>query len=722
MGHRAADLMAAMKGDDFLRGLLDPMSLEEKAGQLNLLTGAMDASGMKTSGDLEAKIRDGHCGAVFNVYTPQATRNLQEIALARPNGIPLIFGYDVIHGHRTIFPIPLGLSCSWNLGLIARCARAAAAEAAADGLHWVFSPMVDISQDARWGRVAEGSGEDPWLGARIATAMVRGYQGEDLADPAAVVACVKHFALYGAALAGREYHSVDMSRREMVETYFPPYRAAIDAGAHTVMTSFNVIDGIPASGNRWLLTEILRDAWGFGGWVVTDYTAVSEMVNHGTAADDADAARHAFAAGVDMDMVSEAFLAALPNAVRSQQISEDQLDAAVLRVLRTKRDLGLFDDPFARCDETHAAATHRCAAHREMAREAARESIVLLQNDGDLLPLRRDAAIAVIGPLADSHRDMLGCWIAAGNPAEAVSALDGVSEFATVAFARGCEVAAENHELLGEAIRVAEAVDIVILVLGETWDMNGEAASRTDIHLPHAQRKLAEAIAATGKPVVLVTLSGRPLELSWEALTFPAILHVWALGCEGGHALAEVIFGAAAPVGKLTMGFPRSVGQLPMSYREKPGGRPFNPDIHYSSKYLDCPNDALFPFGHGLTYGMLELSLPTASPAEMMLDGSVKVSVKIHNTNSHPVTETLQLYLRDPVASVSRPLKELRGYQRVTLEPGERRKLTFEITDTDLAFPGKDFQSVVEPGEFIAMVGTSSAEVQNVSFIRLAAR
>ncbi|MES2477206.1 MAG: beta-glucosidase BglX [Verrucomicrobiota bacterium] len=712
--------MTPMKGDDFLHGLLSRMSLEEKAGQLNLLTGTMDATGMKHSGDLEAKILDGTCGAVFNVYTPQATRALQEIALASPHAIPLLFGYDVIHGHRTIFPIPLGLSCSWNVDLIARCARAAAAESAADGLHWVFSPMVDISQDARWGRVAEGAGEDPWLGARIATAMVRGYQGEDLAEPSAVLACVKHFALYGASLAGREYNSVDMSRREMEETYFPPYRAAIDAGARTVMTSFNVIDGVPATGNRWLLTELLRDAWGFAGWIVTDYTAVSEMCNHGTAADDADAARQALIAGVDMDMVSEAFLAALPDAIRNGEIPAELLDEAVLRVLRTKRDLGLFEDPFARCNEQQAAAIHLCKAHRELAREAARESIVLLKNDDNLLPLNKSSAIAVIGPLAASRRDMLGCWVAAGNAEDAVSLLDGVGEMARVAYAQGCHVVEESRELLDQAILAAQSADVVLLVLGETWDMNGEAASRTDIRLPRAQRNLAQAIVAIGKPVVLVTLSGRPLDLSWEAAEIPAILHAWALGTEGGRALAEVIFGSAAPLGKLTMGFPRHVGQLPMTYRAKPTGRPFDPDIRYSSQYLDCPNDALFPFGHGLTYGALEIGQTRIFPTEMQPGSTVTASVEIHNPGPHPVTETMQLYLRDPVASVSRPVKELRGYQRVTMAPGERREIAFEITDADLAFPGKDYQPVVEPGEFIAMLGTSSADAKSVSFIRRA--
>lgn len=713
--------MAAMTKQTFLRDLLDRMSLGEKAGQLNLLTGTMDATGIEDSDDLEAKILHGQCGAVFNVFTPAATRVLQQLALASPNKIPLLFGYDVIHGHRTIFPTPLALSCSWNPELLERCARVAATEAAADGLHWVYSPMVDISQDARWGRVAEGSGEDPWLGCRIATAMVRGLQGDDLSDPAAVIACVKHFALYGAPSGGRDYHTVDMSRREMEETYFPPYRAAVEAGARTVMTSFNVIDGIPASGNRWLLTDLLRDAWGFDGWIVTDYSAVSEMKNHGTAASDADAARQALDAGVDMDMVSEAYLSALPDLVKSGTIREDQIDAAVMRVLETKWDLGLFNDPFARCDEDRAKAIHLCMPHRMLAREAAREAIVLLKNDDRLLPLKKQGTLALIGPLADSRRDMLGCWVAAGDAADAASPLDGFREvLPEVIFAKGCGIDSSNDELLEEAIRAAALADVVILVLGESFQMNGEAASFTDIRLPQAQRNLAEHILKTGKPVVLVTMSGRPLELSWEDQHFTTILHAWALGTEGGRALADVIFGDAAPVGKLTMGFPRSVGQLPMTYREKPTGRPFDADVHYSSKYLDCPNDALFPFGHGLTYGAFAIGLLDIGSGEMKPGGQVTISMEIKNPCAHPVTDTLQLYLRDPVASVSRPVKELRGYQRVTLAAGESRTISFTITDADLSFPGKDFEPVVEPGDFEAMVGVSSAILKRVRFTRLA--
>ncbi len=712
-------VMLVMRKETFLRDLLARMSVEEKVGQLNLLTGSMDATGMKHSGDLAAKIRTGQCGAVLNVFTPAATRELQEAALASTHQIPLLFGYDVIHGHRTIFPIPLAMSCSWNLTLMENCARAAAAEAAADGLHWVFSPMVDISQDARWGRVAEGAGEDPWLGSQIAAAMVRGYQGNDLSDSTSVIACVKHFALYGASTAGRDYHAVDMSRREMEETYFPPYRAAIDAGARTVMTAFNVVDGIPASGNRWLLTDLLRDAWKFNGWVVTDYTAISEMKNHGTAATDADAAQQALDAGVDMDMVSEAFLTTLPDLVKSGVIQENLIDTAVMRILKTKWNLGLFASPFARC----ADVSDLSQTHLALARQAARESMVLLKNDAGLLPLRKQGTLAVLGPLAESRRDVLGCWIAAGNVDDAISPLAGIREavdgHATVIFAKGCEIEAAHATLLAEAMQAADAAEVIILVVGESATMSGEAASRTDIRIPKAQRNLAKHVLKSGKPVVLVTMSGRPLDLSWEDENFPAILHAWQLGTEGGRALADVLFGDAAPVGKLTMGFPRHVGQLPMTYREKPTGRPFDAEISYSSRYLDRPNDALFPFGHGLTYGKIETGGLMIGSTEMSPGGTVTVSLDLANLGDCVVTETFQLYLRDLVASVSRPVKELRGFQRVTLAPGESRVISFTITDADLSFPDRDFKPVIEPGEFEVMVGTSSATNHTLRFTRI---
>jgi beta-glucosidase len=707
----------------FLRELLSRMTIPDKAGQLNLLSGDMDATGIQNATDLEARILDGKCGAVLNVYTPSATRALQEAAMRSPLGIPLIFGYDVIHGHRTIFPIPLGLSCSWNLDLIAKTSRVAAEEAAADGLHWVYSPMVDISLDARWGRVAEGAGEDPWLGSKIAAAMVKAYQGDDLSDPTAVLGCVKHFALYGAPMGGRDYHTVDMSRRAMEETYFPPYRAAIDAGARTVMTAFNEIDGIPASANRWLLTEILREQWGFTGWIVTDYNTVAEMLNHGTAATQSDAARQALDAGVDMDMVSEAFLLELPSLVETGEISEAQLDLAVMRILETKWDLGLFRDPFARCDEERAAKIFLNPEHQSLAREAARESMVLLKNDHLTLPLKKSGTIAVIGPLAASRRDMLGCWIAAGDANSAVSPLDGileaVGESAVVLHACGSDILSGDAEMLEEALTIARQADVVILVLGESWQMHGEAASRADIRLPKCQRKLARAIFKAGKPCVLVTLSGRPLELSREHERFPAILHAWAPGTEGGRALADVLFGDFAPIGKLTMGFPRHVGQLPMSYRQKPTGRPFDPAIHYSSKYLDVANDALYPFGHGLTYGAFSYGAVTAG-AEVMHPGEIlEISAQITNLADHPATETLQLYIRDRVASITRPLKELRGFQRITLNAGESRKVTFKLTAADLSFPGPDFQPLTESGEFDAMVGPDSANLRSVRFMFL---
>lgn len=710
-----------MSKDTFLRELLGRMSVEEKAGQLNLLTGTMDATGMKHSDDLAEQIRSGRCGAVLNVYTPEATRALQQLALDSPQRIPLIFGYDVIHGHRTIFPIPLAMACSWNTELLERCARAAATEAAADGLHWVYSPMVDISHDPRWGRVAEGAGEDPWLGSKIATAMVRGYQGNDLADPKSVVACVKHFALYGAPMGGRDYHTVDMSRRAMEETYFPPYRAAVAAGARTVMTSFNDIDGIPASGNRWLLTELLRDDWGFQGWIVTDYTAVTEMKNHGTAATDKDAVKQSLDAGVDMDMVSETFLTKLPELVKSGAIQETQLDTAVMRVLETKWDLGLFSDACARCD-AETQTSYPSPEHRQLAREAARESIVLLKNDRGVLPLPKQGAVAIIGPLADSRRDMLGCWVAAGDETDAISVLQGirdtVGDHEKVIYAKGCEMDGEDDELLAEAVRAASRADHVILVLGESWQMSGEAASRSNIRLAKCQRRLAKRILKTGKPCVLVTMSGRPLDLSSEDAKFHTILHAWQLGTEGGHALADVIFGDSPPVGKLTMGFPRSVGQLPMTYREKPTGRPFDAEVQYSSKYLDVKNDALYPFGHGLTYGKIEVGQLHLSSSDLKPGDTLTLSVEITNSHIHPVTETIQLYLRDLVASVSRPVKELRGYQRVTLEAGEKRTISFTISDADLSFPGKDLKPVVEPGEFEVMVGWSSVDLRVVRFLR----
>jgi len=727
--------------DPMIENLLHSMTVQEKAGQLNLMTGSMDVTGSKASEGMEAKVRAGECGGVFNVFTPEATRQLQEIAMKSRLKIPLLFGYDVIHGHRTIFPIPLGLSSSWNTELIQKTAHVAATEAAADGLHWTYSPMVDISHDARWGRVAEGAGEDPWLGSQIARSMVEGYQGKDLSAVDSVAACVKHFALYGAVTAGRDYNTVDMSRRSMEETYFPPYRAAVNAGARTVMTSFNDIDGVPATGNRWLLTDILRNEWGFKGLVVTDYSAIEEMIQHSTTADGEQAAQQALHAGVDMDMVSELFLKYLPDLLATGRVTEEELDHAVRRVLILKRDLGLFRDPFSRSDEARAKKELFSDAHRALALQAARESIVLLKNDGATLPLKKSpGTIALIGPLAASKRDMLGCWAAAGNDNLAASPLDGVlrslGDGASVLHARGSDVDDSEHvrlggsffpqldprgseEMLVEADKIAAKADTIVLVLGESWEMNGEAASRADIRLPDCQRALASRMLATGKKCILVVMSGRPLDLTWESARFPAIVEAWALGTEGGYALADVLFGDFAPVGKLTMSFPRAVGQLPMTYRAKNTGRPANDKIRYTSKYIDVPNEPLYPFGHGLTYGSFEYGAVNVDSPTMQPGGKVTVSAEIKNTSDKAATETLQLYLRDVVSFVTRPLKELRGYQRVTLQPGEEKNVRFAIDDSLLSFPGPDFNPMVEPGEFEAMVGPNSAQVKGVKFNRL---
>jgi len=733
-----ATLHAQNTPDPMIENLLKSMTVEEKAGQLNLMTGTMDVTGTKASQGMEAKIQAGECGGVFNVFTPGATRQLQEIAMRSRLKIPLLFGYDVIHGHRTIFPIPLGLSCSWNMELIRQTAHVAGKEAAADGLHWTYSPMVDISHDARWGRVAEGAGEDPWLGSEVARAMVEGYQGKDLTAVDSVAACVKHFALYGAVTAGRDYNTVDMSRRSMEETYFPPYRAAVDAGARTVMTSFNDIDGVPATANRWLIKDILRQEWGFKGLVVTDYSAIEEMIQHSTTEDGPQAAEQALTAGVDMDMVSELYLKHLPALLASGRISAQDLDDAVRRVLMLKRDLGLFRDPYARSNEERAKQEIFTPAHRDLARQAAREAIVLLKNENAALPLKKGpGTVALIGPLSASKRDMLGCWAAAGNDNLAASPLDGVLQTlgknVTVLHARGSDVDDSEHvrlggsffpqldprgseEMLVEAEKIAAKADTVILVLGESWEMNGEAASRADIRLPDCQRALASRMLATGKKCILVVMSGRPLDLTWESARFPAIIEAWALGTEGGHALADVLYGDFPPVGKLTMSFPRAVGQLPMTYRAKNTGRPANDKIRYTSKYIDVPNEPLYPFGHGLTYGTFDYGPVTVDATRMGPGGYVTVAAEITNTSAIAATETLQLYLRDIVGFVTRPLKELRGYQRVTLQPGEKKIVRFTITDPLLSYPGPDFTPVIEPGEFEAMVGPNSAQLKGVKF------
>jgi beta-glucosidase len=724
----------------FLTRLLQQMTLEEKIGQLNLLTSDMDVTGPFMRAGYKKDIEEGRCGAIFNAYTPQYTRQLQQLALKTRLKIPLLFGYDVIHGHKTIFPIPLGEACTWDLALMEKSARIAAREASADGLHWTFSPMVDIARDPRWGRVAEGVGEDTWYGVQVAKAKVKGYQGTDLAADSTILACVKHFALYGAVEAGRDYNVVDMSRRRMYQDYLPPYKAAVDAGVATVMTSFNEIDGIPATGNKWLLTDLLRKQWGFKGFVVTDYTAINEMIAHGVPKDEYEAAALALDAGVDMDMQGSAFSGQLKKLVQDKKITMQQVNDAVYRVLAAKYDLGLFQDPFKYCDTARAAREIMSAENLQAARKIAARSIVLLKNATGLLPLKRPGNIALIGPLANSPRDMIGNWSAAGDPNKAVTLLQGIRDkvgnAAKVTYAQGAHITsdtglfkkamqkqqleaadtANSAQMLTEAVALAKQADVVIMALGESQGMTGEAASRSNIGIPENQQQLLKAVYATGKPIVLVLMNGRPLTLEWEDAHIPSILETWFLGTEAGNAIADVLFGDYNPAGKLTMTFPRNTGQIPIYYNHRTTGRPFNPDNKYSTKYLDVSNEPLYPFGYGLsytefTYGPVQLSKPQITPA-----APLQVSVKVSNTGNYDGEEVVQLYIRDKVGSVTRPVKELKGFKKIFLKKGESQTVSFTITVDDLKFYDRDMHWTYEPGDFTVFVGPDSRDAKGADF------
>lgn len=737
----AQSLSADPKMDAFISDLISRMTLEEKIGQLNLLSVGFDVTGPQLSKDADRKIRHGLVGGVFNTFTPVAVRKLQSEAITQSRlGIPLLFGYDVIHGHKTIFPIPLGLSCTWNPALIERSARIAATEASADGLNWTFSPMVDIARDPRWGRIAEGAGEDPYLGAQIARAMVRGYQGDDLSCSNSVMACVKHFALYGAVEAGRDYNTVDMSRLKMYEYYLPPYQAAVEAGVGSVMTAFNEIDGVPATANHWLLTDLLRKQWGFQGFVVTDYTAINEMTEHGMGDLQKDA-ELAMKAGVDMDMVGETYLNYLPGLVANHKISETAIDQACRRILEAKYKLGLFADPYRGCTQKRADTEILTPENRTAAREMAEKSFVLLKNEQQLLPLKKSGTIALIGPLADDQVDLLGSWHAAGDWHQVVSVLTGITNVAgsnvtilnakganlvddpilrTTLKAFGAEIPVDAHspqEMVAEAVKMAERADVVVAVMGESSGMSGEAASRSGIGLPECQEQLLRALVATGKPVVLVLMNGRPLTLTWEAQHCSAILETWFGGTEAGNAIADVLFGDYDPSGKLTATFPRNVGQIPIYYNHKNTGRPYkgDPAFKYVSRYLDVPNDPLYPFGYGLSYttfsyGEIQLSKTTLTGDETLL-----ASVNVTNTGKYAGEETVQLYISQPVASVTRSVEDLRGFQKVRLQPGETQKVNFRITPEDLRFFNSDLKYDLEPGKFIIRIGGNSSQLESAS-------
>lgn len=723
------------------KALMAKMTLEEKIGQLNLIIpGGAAVTGSVVSTDVENKIKKGLVGGLFGITSPEKVRKAQELAV---NGsrlhIPMIFGLDVIHGHKTIFPIPLGLSASWDMGLIEQSARIAAKEATADGLNWAFSPMVDIARDARWGRISEGSGEDPYLGGKIAQAMVRGYQGSDLSKNNTLMACVKHFALYGAAEAGREYNTVDMSRIQMYEYYLPPYKAAIDAGAGSIMSSFNVIDGVPATGNKWLLTDLLRKEWGFNGFVVSDYTSLNEMINHGMGDLQAVSAL-ALKAGLDMDMVGEGMLTTLAKSLKEGKVTVADIDKACLRILEAKYKLGLFDDPYRYIDESRPAKEILTADNRAAARNIAAHSMVLLKNDKQVLPLKRSGTIALVGPLADNRRNMLGTWVVAGDWNKSVSVLEGFKNVAgsgvNILSAKGANITDDTamflkrvnalgleadidprspQAMIDEAVAAANKADVVVAVVGESSNMSGESSSRADISLPASQQALLKALHKTGKPLVVVLINGRPLTLVWENEHATAILEAWAPGTEAGNAIADVLFGNYNPSGKLSATFPRSVGQIPIYYNHKNTGRPFDGTggAKFKTSYLDEVNEPLYPFGYGLSYTHFDYSPVKLSKTILKGEEKLIASVTLTNSGKYAGEEVVQLYVSDPVASVSRSVKDLKGFQKVMLQPGESKEISFTITTEELKFFNSELKRVWEPGKFVIHIGTSSSQVKS---------
>ncbi len=731
----------------FIDALMQKMTLEEKIGQLNLPGSGDIVTGQAGNTDIAKKIREGKVGGLFNIKTVAKIKEVQKIAVEQSRlKIPMIFGMDVIHGYETVFPIPLGLSCTWDMNMIERSARIAAVEASADGINWTFSPMVDIARDPRWGRIAEGSGEDAYLGSQIAKAMVRGYQGKDLSLNNTIMSCVKHYALYGAAEAGRDYNTTDMSRYRMYNEYFPPYQAAVDAGAGSVMASFNDVDGIPATANKWLMTDVLRKQWGFKGFVVTDYTGINEMVAHGIG-DLKTVSARAMNAGIDMDMVGEGFLTTLKQSLKEGKVTMQMIDAACRRILEAKYKLGLFSDPYKYCNEERTKTEIFTPAHRKVARETAAQSFVLLKNDPlpggagvGVLPLKKTGTIAVIGPLADNKENMPGTWSVAADFSKATSVLTGLKEVVgdkvKILHARGSNLDADSvfeeragmfgkslrrdsrpaDVILKEAIDIANQSDVIVAVLGESAEMSGESSSRTNIEIPKIQKELLKALLKTGKPVVLVLFTGRPLALKWENENVPAILNVWFGGSEAGYAIADVLFGDVNPSGKLSTTFPQNIGQVPIFYNYKNTGRPL-PDgkwfEKFRSNYLDVSNDPLYPFGYGLSYTNFSYSDIKLSSTSLKGNQALTASITVTNTGKYDGKEVVQLYIRDVVGSVTRPVKELKGFQKIDLKAGETKTVSFSITPNDLKFYNYDLKYDWEPGEFQIMIGGNSRDVKS---------
>ncbi len=729
----------------FVDKLMSKMTLDEKIGQINLSSGNSGAAVLSGGESLAESIKAGKIGATGGMSF-EAVKSIQEASQQSRLKIPLLIGLDVIHGYSTVFPIPLALSCTWDTALIEKSAQIAAREASAIGVNWTYSPMVDIARDPRWGRVSEGAGEDPWWGSQVAEAMVHGYQGDDLSLPTTIMACVKHFGLYGASEAGRDYNTVDMSRQKMYNEYLAPYKAAFKAGAGSGMTSFNLVDGIPATGNHWLLTELLRGEWEWDGFMVTDYNAINEMVAHGVG-DSLSVASLALKAGTDMDMQANAYSGHLKELLESGEVTMDEIDTACRRVLEAKYKLGLFDDPYRYVDEKRAEKDQFLPENLAAARQIAAASMVLLKNEGNVLPLKKQGKIAVVGPFANDRGNQLGAWVMKRDKEHMASLVEGIKAVAgnsvEVVSAKGANITDEPQllsnlkspfavamgepledeqrtaeEMINEALQVSADADVIIAALGESSAMSGEASSRSDISIPQTQRNLLKALLETGKPVVVVLFNGRPLTLEWENENAPAILEAWHPGTASGYAVADVLFGDVNPSGRLTMTFPRTVGQIPIYYNAKPTGRPIEAWNKFTSKYLDQQNTPLYPFGYGLSYTSFEYSdITLSTDTAAGEDATIEASVKVKNTGDCEGQEVVQMYLSDPIARISRPVKELRGAQKISLKPGEERTVTFTITVDDLKYYDTNCQFGWDEGDFQVHIGRNSADVATAAFI-----
>ena len=730
------------KMDQFINNLLSKMTLDEKIGQLNLPSSGDFVTGEAKSSDIGKKVEEGKVGGLFNIKGVEKIRDIQKVAVEKSRlKIPMIFGMDVIHGYETTFPIPLGLASSWDMKLIEQSAQIAAQEATADGICWTFSPMVDISRDPRWGRVAEGSGEDVYLGSQIAKAMVHGYQGNDLSDKNTMMSCVKHYALYGAVEAGRDYNTVDMSRIRMYNEYLPTYKAAIDAGAGSVMASFNEVDGIPATANRWLLTDVLRNQWGFQGFTVTDFTGINEMVNHGIG-DLQHVSALALKAGIDMDMVGEGFLTTLKKSLNEGKVTQAEIDQAVRLILEAKYRLGLFDNPYKYCDVKRAKTEIYTQQNRSNARSISSQSMVLLKNANELLPLKKGGTVALIGPLGDNPENLPGTWSVAAKHSETISLLRGLKETmgdkVSFMYAKGsnfeynAELEARSamfgknsyrdnrpvEQIIKEAVEIAKKADVIVAALGEASEMSGECSSRSDIGIPQAQKDLLVELKKTGKPIVLVLFTGRPLVLNQETEIADAILNVWFPGSEAGYAISDVLFGKVNPSGKLPMSFPRSVGQIPLYYNYKNTGRPESEEDKFEkfkSVYLDIPNSPLYPFGYGLSYTTFNYSDISLNSSKLQGDQTLKASLTLTNTGKYDGSEIVQLYIRDINGSITRPMKELKGFQKIMLKTGESKTVTFDITPEDLKFYNSDLKYDWESGDFEIKIGGNSKDLKTAS-------